>query len=185
MLAWIVTTGPRLVAPRAGDGRVARIRDPKWPGRNSTQRCGSGPSPIPRPYRERVGWKGKHHETLRGENLVRTSAPRVCPGQRAGSSHNPKVACNFTVRRLTGVAYFGRVLLGLDLVPCVFVVSNERLVPPLFWEFHRASSAVGDGSNPAPVMKRTLGTPTYPEGLFASWSRSESLMSSLGQTRPF
>ena len=51
-------------------------------------------SSIPRPYRERVGWKGKQRETLRGEKPVRTGVLRVSPGQRVGSfrAHNPKVA---------------------------------------------------------------------------------------------
>ena len=74
-------------------------------------------SSIPRPYRERVGWKGKQRETLRGEKPVRTGVLRDSPGQRVGSlrAHNPKVA----------------------------------------------------GSNPAPATKKTLGTPTYPEGFLA------------------
>ena len=36
---------------------------------------------IPRPYRERVGWKGKQRETLRGENPVRMGISRVSPGR--------------------------------------------------------------------------------------------------------
>ena len=47
-----------------------------------------------RPYRARVGWKGKQRETLRGENPVRTGVPGVFPGQGSphNRAHNPKVA---------------------------------------------------------------------------------------------
>ena len=49
---------------------------------------------IPRPYRERVGWKGKQRETLGGENPVRTGVSGVFPGQDRphNRAHNPKVA---------------------------------------------------------------------------------------------
>ena len=69
-------------------------------------------SSIPRPYRERVGWKGKQRETLRGEEPVRTGVLRVSPGQRVGSfrAHNPKVAGTVAVcslaRILTSVEPF-------------------------------------------------------------------------------
>jgi hypothetical protein len=48
---------------------------------------------IPRPYRERVGWKGKQRELMRGESPVRTGASRVLPSQRVRHfrAHNPKV----------------------------------------------------------------------------------------------
>lgn len=57
---------------------------------------------------------------------------------------------------------FGQTILGFDLVPCVFVVSAERFVTTVVRRVLCAPSGVGDGSNPAPTIKRTLGSPICP-----------------------
>ena len=64
-----------VMAPRANDDQPGR--DGPIAGRTVTA------VPIPRPYRERVGWKGKQREPSRGENLVRAGISRIFPGQWA------------------------------------------------------------------------------------------------------
>ena len=73
------------------------------------------------PYRERVGWKGKQRETLRGETPVRTGVSRVFPGQRISRfrAHNPKVAGSNPAparKRTLGIPTFSRVLSRLKSV---------------------------------------------------------------------
>jgi hypothetical protein len=71
-------------------------------------------SSIPRPYRERVGWKGKQRELMRGESQVRTSISGVSAGQRVRRfrAHNPKVAGSNpapATKRTLGIPTFSRV----------------------------------------------------------------------------
>ena len=63
----------------------------------------------------------------------------------------------------------GSSLFGLDLVPCAFVPCCQTAFFRCDSEGRPGGSSVRvEGSNPAPATKRTLGTPTYPEGFLAS-----------------
>jgi len=123
------------------------------------------------------GMAGETTRDVERRNPVRTAVSRVSPGQRIGHS---RLITRRSPERSPSVRSAGFSSRSSPARSRPHAVHLRSLLPRGSLPQWLLGAVLGDasasacGSNPAPATKRTLGTPTYPEGFLASAVRSRA-----------